>query len=822
MVTHPLNKIICHLDKGSAASQSRSNSSSEKIVVINKLKQEVLPKVPLFGSSNISYLLVRNSNDASHIAECSDISATINDFAKDRKLSLSIAYRAICRPGNEEKLALSLCKGTNPGFELEQKILGWVAQLTDQRASNFICNFDAHVDELQNSLAVAAKEQVGLTLNVRISLPGKAQLEPVKIGSPEATTFTVYVCDSDDPIDLKLQTELAVDNSALALSSQEPGWIIRLVTLVKEEIKSYLIKNISLSQFYYELKDTVRNGLAVHLNKVISGEGRKVAYLYLDSKAISEASVPKELVEINHTVQCKVQKYTKKISVDNTLQMIPHDVRRYISAQSPNLQAWVENKLEKIIKPLLLGKKYVDVLIDFSNEAEVIRESMQIEAMSIGYSIQHIVSLPELEHLELKENLEITDDGEEEFRTNETAIKVALTTTANVKFETFERIEDYLNKPVSDVKELIKETINSKTREILRTIDPERFYMRFYVIDEDTSEKSVEQELKDEIKRALEDRFGAKVLRVVPIPNPTEIIDNLQRLMGMIGSFECTVPSLSGGEAIKFRGDFKVQGIEKGSWYIFQSVFESMRKSQTEMSQELSALKKQYSDVIDTGDVEDNQEELDSISVRIRKIENQIYGMDDIQKTIAKSIRSKLMTVDPQLLQFNDIKLSSTIERYINQWASASVIDQYGLEISVRHLERDRTLQETELFAAQQRLASAKVKDALVQVEARQRQQQKRLEMTTMKGQSQTDDLNRLYAERSKMISDIDTDPDDLKYLTEKIKELEEELLNTSLTDTEDDLSILQPRRVRGSSAINFESEISDSPNSENSSSREE
>lgn len=817
---HPFRNIIRYLDKGIASTQIKSVSSSEKVIVVNRLQKEILHKIPFFGSSNIVYLLVCNSDDPSHIAERDGLTASVKDFSQDRNLPLTIAYRVSCSPGMEEKLALSLASSDNPEMDFEKRLLSWIAKITNERSSEFIENFHGHISWLQNSLADIAYREMGLNLAIRVSLHQENQLEAVVIGSPEATTFTVYTSDSDDPLNLQLQTELVIDRPALALSQQEPGWMVALVNLIQQEIKSYILKEVTLSQFYYELKDTVRNGLASHLNRILYDRGRKLSYLYLDSASITELSVPKELVEIHHTVRCKVQKYVEEIPVENTLQMLPKDVRRYISAQSPNLQVWVENKLEKIIKPLLLGKKYVDLLLDFRSEAESIRIAMQEEAESIGYSIQHIVSLPELEHFELKENLEIKDDGEQ-FSTNETAIKVALSTTANVKFETFEKIEDYLNQSVSEIKALMQEAINSKTREILRTIDPERFYMRFYVPDEETGEKSVEQELKDEIQQVLVERFGAKVLRVIPITEPTDIIDYLQRLMGMLGSFECEVPSLIGGETVKFRGDFKVQGIERGSWYIFQSVFEAMRKSQEELRQELEALKNQYSSIIKLGDVEDSKEELESISARIREIESEVFGMDDIQKSIEKSIRSKLITVDPQLLQFNDIQLSSTIERYINQWAKESVIEQYGLEISIRHLERDRTQHEAYLFNAQQEIETARVDDALFQVKARHEQRQKQLEMSMKKSQSEYEDLSRLYEQRSKIVGDVDVDQDELDHINRQIKQLEEELLTPSLEDAQDSLRAIEPKRIKGKSNFLFEDEISLPPGTDTSNTKD-
>jgi hypothetical protein len=161
---------------------------------------------------------------------------------------------------------------------------------------------------------------------------------------------------------------------------------------------------------------------------------------------------------------------------------------------------------------LLLDKKYADVLEDFYHESEKIKQEMQTEAEAIGYAIKHIVSLPKLEHLSLKEKIEIKDE-KAEFSTNEKGIKVELTTTASIKLQTFAKIEDDLNKTVDEIKELMKKTVHGTTQEILRTIAPERFYMRFYETTLD--EESVEEILKHSVKEALQERFRATVSSVI-------------------------------------------------------------------------------------------------------------------------------------------------------------------------------------------------------------------------------------------------------------------------------------------------------------------
>lgn len=808
-----LDKVIRKIERTEVFAKSKTKSSIEKIVVINKQKRKYLDKIPFIDGKNIVYYLVCNSNDASNVAKHTILDpVNVTDFANNRELPISVAYRANCPSGKEEEVALALCSDDFPSDELEKRVKKWIAELTDEKASIYIDDFFNQVENLQTSLKKKAEHEVGLNIHFRISLWDEKELESVDIGPTE---ITVYVSDSDVKLDLKLETKLIVDNPVKALSSQKSGWLIFLVKVTKEEIKRYLLEKVSIAQFYYELKDKVRNELIKHLDRVLHNRGRRVEFLYLNSKTISASPIPKELVEIRCTVNCKVQKYTGLVLVENILQMLPKDVRRYISAQSPNLEPWVQSKLERIVKPLLLDKKYADILCDFSKESDQIRKKMQLEAESIGYEVKHIVSLPKQKHSELLENLEINNDEKpKEFSTSATGVKVKLNTAVNLKFKSLEKIEDYLNQTVDEIKNLVQEAVNSSTRENIRTIDPERFYMRFY--EPKAGEISVEQELKDVITKVLEERFGAIVIRVVPIPEQTDIIDYLQRLMGMVGSFNCEVLSLTGGEAVKLLGEFKILGIEQGSWYIFQSAFQSMRESQQELLKELKALKNQYSKVVSSGDIEDNREELDEVSQRIRAIENEVFGMDNIKRSIEKSVNAKLTTIDSEILKYTDNKFLSTMENFVNQLARESVIKQYGLEIEITNFYRTRTEGEKYLFNAKTQLERAKIDEALAQVEARTQQRQNQLEMSSRRNKAKSYELNKLYEERARLIADTNVDPDELDYLNEKIDHLEKEILSPSLEDAGSALNILEPKRDRGKNSLKFEEQVGLLPNIKN------
>ncbi|NEO73062.1 hypothetical protein [Moorena sp. SIO3H5] len=749
-------------------------------------------------------LSVENSKQLEPIKiEPTEITVEVTDFAKDRKLPISVAYRASCLPGKENQVAQALCGDNSPGYEFDKRIKRWVFQLTDERAAEFIDNYYSQVEWLQNELKTKAAEEIGLNLDVRLSLKNRKQLEPVKIGLKE---IPVYVKDSDNLLDLEVETELIVHDQVKATSNLDYDCWNFLTNLTKREIQKYLRENTTISKFYYELKDTVRHELVNHLNSILDKQGLRVGYLFINSKTVSSSLLPKELVEIQYRVECKVQKYAGSVYVENNLQMLSQDFRRYISAQSPNLQGWVETKLEKIVKPLLLDKNYADILCDFSQEAEAIRQAMQIEAESIGYRIKHIVSVPKQEHSQLLEKLEIKDDTSE-FSTNLASIKVTISTTVDLKFISLKKIEDYLNKTVDDIKELIKETINRTTRVIIRTIDPERFYMRFF--DPKSGEKSVEQELKDEITQALEEQFGAQIIRVDPITEQTEIMDYVNKLMGEVGSFECEVLSLTGGEPVTFQGDFKILGIEPNSWYTFQLAFPSMRQPKEKLWEEHEALKNEYSNLIKSGDVGNNRNKLDKIHQIIDAIKNEYPGINKIKISIENSITAKLETAKSELLRYTDFEHLSTMESYINQWARESVIEQYGLEIKITNLSRSRTQEEKSFYEAKAKLQRANLDKELAKIEAIDKESQQQLRMYSRRNQAQSEELNKLYEQRAKIIANSDVDQDEIDDLNEKINRLENEIPSFSLEDAGNSINRLEPTRDKRKSALDFEEQMS-------------
>jgi hypothetical protein len=719
------------------SADTKAKPSTEKIVIIDKKKGKALQKKN-FWNVDVAYYLVSNTEDASNRAERQGFICTVTDIANDRKIALSVSYWVSCEPGNEETVAESLYSDNSPGTELDRKIEKWIAKFTRNDAAKFIDGYSVQLAELREFVKSNIKQETGLNIDLKLTLDKEEHLKPYSIPHIQ---ISVHVSDCDDDLDLQLQIELVIDEANKIKAALNYGKELLLVNLIKSEVKRYLLENITLNQFCYELKDAVRKGLIKHLDKALIDKGRKVGYLSLVSNTVS--SIPEELLEIKHDVECIVQGYPEPIFVKNTIQLLPQNIARYKSAQSPNLEAWVKGKLEKIVKPLLLDKRYIDILLKFQPVAQDIKQQMQNEAKSIGYDVKHIVSIPNLKPLALKDGVILKKEGT--FATKAANVQVKLETIVNAKIDDLGKIERYLN-PQFDVKDLMEEAIYNATSEVLNNIEPERFYMRFSHHDSELGEnRSVEQELVNKIKEELETRFHAQINSITLKLLDTEITERFRELYGTIGRFDFEVPSLKGREVVRFQGDFTVQGIEENSWYTFQA--------------------------------------------RQPKI-------DDIKRSIEKSIQAKLSTFASEVLQYRELKDLSAIERIINQWARVSIIDQFGLKISISHVSRTRTGIEEYQSNAWEDLQITQIDESKEHIKAILEQRQAQRERFSRANRAKYDELQKLYEQRLALSGD-ETNEAELEYLNDQIKELEEEVIKPSIESAENKLQVLQQNREK-------------------------
>lgn len=736
----PLDKVIRKVDAATKA----NSSTTEKVVTLDRKTGETTSGLKRLVGGNLVYYLVANTNDDSNVAECKGLPCTLKDFANDRQVAIYVNYLATCSPRNEERVAKALCSDKTPSEQLAAKIQNYIDKFSRSSAADFIENYSINkLRELENFIKNQVEQEVGLNFDLRLALAYEEQLKPFSTGLIQ---FTVQLRDCNDDLDLQLKIELIVDEQNKVKALANFGKEVLLVNFVEEEVKKYLLENVTLHQFCYRLQDIVQRDIFTCLNKSLnlSGKGRKVRFLWLASTSVS--SLPPEILEIEYEVECKYQGYPepKPILVKNIVQMLLEDIGKYRLARISDLNFWAKSKLERFVKPLLLNKEYINILLDFETIASEIKQAMEQEAETIGYTLKQIVSRPNLKLLDVIKGFDLEIE-EGNFATKDANVKVKLNTFVSGKIDKPREIKDDLS-PEVDLEGLMKRTVYNAMREVLNSIEPERYYLRFNfpAVDErgNPIEKSVEQELTDKINEVLEKRFHAKLSTIIPKPLNTEITESYQELFQKIGSFAVEVESLRGGELVNFEGNFQVLGVEKNSWYMFQS--------------------------------------------RQPRI-------NDIKLCIEKSFKAKLSTFANEHLQYTDIKELSVIEAVINKWGRDSVVDQFGLEISISNLSRTRTKVEHLRSNAWIQLQEQEIEDALSHLQARKDQQATLLGMATKDNQAKLSELSKLYEQRDRILASPDNE-EELEELNKKINALKKEAMSPSVEDAKTKLNHLEPK----------------------------
>ncbi|MDB9439726.1 hypothetical protein PN450_23695 [Dolichospermum lemmermannii CS-548] len=742
-----LDKVIRKVD-----GNTKVNAGvTEKIIVLDKQTGDIVPVWKRLIGGNFLYYFVANNKDTSNFVESKGLICKIKDFINDREVAISVNFRASCSVGNEEKLAKALLGNNHPGEQLAEKIQIFFDEFSRKKATDFIESYSINqLRELQNRVEKQVIDQIGLNFELRLALAYEEKIKPFSTGIIE---FPVHVSDCNDELNLQLKIELVVDEQNKVKALANLGHEILLVNLIEQEIKKYLFEKTTLHKFCFHLKDTLRNDIVNYLNRnsLLSQKGRKVSFLSLNSNTIPV--LPDEIVEIQYDVECKYEGYPepKPILVRNTVQMFLEDVGKYRLAEVNDLTTWVKGKLEKIVKPSLIYKEYIDILLDFEPIALQIKQDMEKEVKIIGYNIKQIVSRPNLKLLEIIKSFYLEIE-EEIFATKDANVKVKLNILVSGKIEEPRKIKDYLN-PDSDIEGLMKRTISHAVRDVLNSIEPERYYLRFGfpAVDEITGkaiEKSVEQELTDKIKEGLEKDFYAKLSTVISKPLNTEITEKYQELYRQIGKFEFEVPSLKSDEPpVQFQGDFQIDGVEKDSWYIFQS---------------------------------------------------RLPSINDIKQSIATSLKAKLNTFDDEILQYRDTENLLILENFINEWINrplsrGSIANQFGLKISIGNLSRSRTAIEEDRSKINQGLQTVELKGVQANLIARNQQIDTQIQINAEKQKAKSLELSKLYDERSRLL--ISGDEEDIEELNRKISDLEKDVLSPSVDDAKDKFEKLKPKK---------------------------
>jgi hypothetical protein len=728
--TYALDTVIQKVD-----SSTKSDSKAQKIVIVDGKTRKAIDKPPLLWRGDCRYYLVSNNSDVRNIARGEVKDVQLQDL--NHKVSLLVNYEVSCNPGNEKKVAESVFDLSHPPSEiLEGHIRRWLIEYGRQSLPVFIKSYFENREELLAKITEKALNETGFTLQVKLSLDAEKSLNPLIV---TADHLFVRLKDYDQEQEMKFEAELEVDpQNRVNAILHFPG-NLQLQRLVPQELKKYIKQNISLQSFYTEMeKGSVKEALIRHLNDALKPAGRRVGAMTIEVKPPADLN---PFFQDQRDVICEVQQYPNPIIINNKVQMILKDYASYMAAKSPDLKAWLQEKLDRFIPQLLFDSKYIDLIIRFQPIEQQIKKVLSQEAKAIGYEIKQLVTVPDLEPIKWKESFPIDTQGT--FETKLPNVHVKLHIVVTTRINRLEEIEHYLNRQ-QNVPKLMEEKVLDVTRQFLHKIEPERFYMRFSFTDKD-GEKPVETELIDLITEELVSRFHAEVIDVIPKMVDTELITRFRNLQERICLFEVALLSLHGGERVIFKGRFQVESVDAEGWYKFQ-------------------------------------------------LRN--YSIDEIKEYVGEHILAILQTLPNETLIYKDKKHREQIEAIIKDIVEKNVAKEFGLSINVSNIHREHTL--LELATNEQKIGryGARLKLAAGYLDD---ETQADLEINREK----VVQLKKLLEKRTQITTMEGTEEEE-KELDRKIKEIREELASESIPSTREVEELFLPESARQTGLRDF------------------
>lgn len=557
-----------------------------------------------FGGNYRDYLVANNRNPTR--AGSGKLSPYyVRDAQNERTLSLDIGVAAcFCPEGAEVKVAESLRGEQSPSQIFGGMLERWVREfIAPGSEGSFIDSYDDARGPLETHLSRRASTDTGLEFRPKVSLsaeravPREIVIGPVEIG--------VRLQDYKEQQSLTVEAGLILDeqNYVKAYVFQEGRDSPE--ELFKRHLREYFDARVTFQQFSHGLQyPNFKQPLLQALSAALAQAGRRVSFVNFSTSKEKVTAVPPEFVAVTFPYSHNIPGRAQPVLIHNTVQLYrENSVACIASGEVSNeaeLHAWVKSKLNVILKRHLIGKTYVDLLLRFAPLEQSIKRELSARAAVIGYKVDHLVAIPNLKEIdELINPFDLSFD--DTFETKLDKFEVQLKFDFKLRIPNLQAVEKYLNRD-ADVKEVIKGAVLSETRQILRNIHPERFYLYFNHPNEEAPNEAervaVKELLNVKIEECLRREFGAEVFELTTRVGRTDLTERYNQLCFVIREFSVSIEPTDpqGTESLTLTGNFEVRGVYPDSkgWQRFSTMRLDLNGLQTQLQNHLKAELKTY------------------------------------------------------------------------------------------------------------------------------------------------------------------------------------------------------------------------------------
>lgn len=534
-------------------SDDLTNGFYEKRVIVAEKISKQLSESGL--TTTFVELQLEGSNDSPHSMELAMSVFKVSLLGTIPKVSMGLKATLVTTKGSEVLALQHKIKKEVYEEEILRIVRRYIAEnitaedLLDKLNGAIRTNVKKAIN---NYLAQSGRELEDITLSVH----KQGSLEPLVVSTN--SYLETRILNSHLPVLIKYRCELVPDPALHARVLLFAANNNEIEEILKDQVRNFFASQVDANLYVDELNSTVTSSLAEVINSKLSGWGRKVGILTLQS----EVKIPMD-VEINHDTQCTT-KDGATLTVKNTLLLrrMPGSRKAFETMQIADYTAWGKMQLDRIIKKFAINNNYNELLYNLDDEQ--IRRAVQTEAAQIGYEVDQLIIFPEFEK---KDGNQVFNISYQDYQlpSRVDGILLALSIHVESKIFNFGKAMQVLA-PKESITHSMEKAIHNRLRHFLHGVDPERFYLRFNIGDASDKE-TLEEEIKKLISRLLTDRYDAVVSSITVNQLNTLLIARYKQLKE--GSFLCEFQDKTGVH--KYQAAINVLNIDPERWALFNA-----------------------------------------------------------------------------------------------------------------------------------------------------------------------------------------------------------------------------------------------------------
>jgi len=538
----------------------------EQRVVINTDTGQAVPAPNIleYVFGNFRYYMVTNNTSPQKVIAGRK---TVKYREGNEEIVLVVDYKGGCPPGCEPQLTEFFFRTSGADKAIGDGLGKWLIEYFTTNGRT-IDQFYSDNDSASRDLAAKALTEFGLALTITLTAENSKKPEIVDIG-PIVLTSRLLGSDEEENLSIKAELEADPQNLLRAMLHQKTS----LTDVFRNGVRQYVASRVTLETYYKDLNsERVKQGLREHLNSLLKQFGRHVVFVSL--KPEGGRVPPPHNGET--TIEYKHHECPEPIKLRISVLMTPQDPARYRAKGSPVLPGWLQQNLEEVVRRVLFGFSYVDLLLDFRPAKQKIIEEMNRRAESIGYHIEQLMTMISMEPRTWLKSFDIeikaTDSNPNAamFATSVSGVYAGLEVYLTARVKDLRAIRHYLT---SDLPQKVKQKIFELVQKTLHATDPQQFYKYYREADKKKPGGGpFEHELREKICYLLESEFNAEIIQLVLKPTDTDLTDKLFKVAKTSHDFVATseIGATPGAPKISVYGSFTVESVSSDGWEKFR------------------------------------------------------------------------------------------------------------------------------------------------------------------------------------------------------------------------------------------------------------